>query len=236
MTLSLLNNCSVLSDFQLQVQILAIMMIGSAWHFMSNLTSDDQIHQLDRLCKETTEKLKLRRDLIISGITDVDKQNAIIDTAMEKKNTYELSPLEEESDNQKVTKFYSNIDDHVYNFTSATLTKDSKFLMESTTTESLDLKLNSVKLKFLNYLKTWKSIFKERQKNGLVNNNMIPKQLYSEVRSLVGLQLSSPGEVFAVGCNGVGLGGVDLFQDGEIRLGIDECENGNDFDDSDGEN
>ncbi|GME91055.1 unnamed protein product [Ambrosiozyma monospora] len=80
----------------------------SASHFKSNFTSEDQIQQLDKLCEEMTEKLKLRRDLIMSGITDIGEQDAIIDAAMQKKNIYQSNPLEEENGNQKVTK--SNID------------------------------------------------------------------------------------------------------------------------------
>ncbi|GME81091.1 unnamed protein product [Ambrosiozyma monospora] len=104
------------------------------------------------------------------------------------------------------------------------ITIDPKFLMESTTTQSLDLKINSVKWKFLNHLKTWKSISQECKKKGLEYHIQMPKQLYCDALSLVRLQLSSPGDVFDVGCNGVGIGGIDLFQDVEIGLKIDDSE------------
>ncbi|GME70383.1 unnamed protein product [Ambrosiozyma monospora] len=418
----------------------------SVWHFTSNFTSKDQIQQLEKLCKDTTEKLTLRRDLIMAGVTDVDEQNNIIDCTSEKKELYQSKPLEENPPDEKCSTPSFDIN-QVSNTTSATLVKgvfsktevgeltvtlstnkknliqsgfpkklhhpsvsgtstksfssnktalgninnivtddadapgyeecessgskpllnqqksqqqqqrassstseltpsinqsgaifesiktmlsspsdtpvstfhssskskntlpnsstssktsvstskstskpnsvslssqsprstkydfkidliynpktssrsnlppksikinpklqilnlqstspipitiDSEFLKESTTTQSLDLKINAMKWKFINYMKTWKSLSEECKKKGYANAMAISKQLHSDLSSLIELQLDSPGDSFGVGSNGVGLGGIDLFHEVEMNLEMEDREDGGNTDD-----
>ncbi|GME79825.1 unnamed protein product [Ambrosiozyma monospora] len=99
----------------------------SAWYFKSNFSSDEQVEQLEKLCSNITEKLQLKRDLIVAGVTDPSEQQAIMDdTGNDSKKIYQLESVQrqETTTNGTRSKAVKSKDKNVVeNVTAATLTK-----------------------------------------------------------------------------------------------------------------
>ncbi|GME83975.1 unnamed protein product [Ambrosiozyma monospora] len=98
---------------------------NSAWYFKSNFSSDEQVEQLEKLCADITEKLKLKRDLIVAGVTDPSEQQAIMeDSGTDEKKAYQLESVQHEERFTQSTRFVKPKDKNVVeNVTAATLTK-----------------------------------------------------------------------------------------------------------------
>ncbi|GME79489.1 unnamed protein product [Ambrosiozyma monospora] len=95
----------------------------SDWFFKSNVNSETQVKQIERLCQETTEVLKLKRDLISAGVTDVAEQDNIINSRPDSKKTSQLLSIQELRHTPKYNSTKFKGENFVENVTSATLVK-----------------------------------------------------------------------------------------------------------------
>ncbi|GME77376.1 unnamed protein product [Ambrosiozyma monospora] len=99
----------------------------SAWYFKSNFSSDEQVEHLEKLCSNITEKMQLKRDLIVSGVTDPSEQQVIIDeSGNDEKKIYQLESIQHQethSDSTRLKAFKSKDMNVMENVTAATLTK-----------------------------------------------------------------------------------------------------------------
>ncbi|GME81624.1 unnamed protein product [Ambrosiozyma monospora] len=120
--------------------------IESAWFFKSHFSSDEQIEQLEKLCADITEKLRLKRDLIVVGVTDPSEQQAIMENSgNEEKKINQLESVKHQEKvihNARLNRNRCEDKNVVKNVTAATLTKG---LFNKTESGVLDITLSTNK-------------------------------------------------------------------------------------------
>ncbi|GME76989.1 unnamed protein product [Ambrosiozyma monospora] len=115
----------------------------SAWFFKSHFSSAEQVQQLEKLCDNLTEKLKLKRDLIIAGITDPTQQELIIDDFdLDFKKTDQLQSVQHQERASGFKKTMCKDENTVKNFTAVKLVKG---LFKTTEVGELDITLTTTK-------------------------------------------------------------------------------------------
>ncbi|GME81047.1 unnamed protein product [Ambrosiozyma monospora] len=99
----------------------------STCFFKYHFSSDEQIEQLMKVYSDISKELKLKRYLIVAGVTDLSEQQAIMeDLSYNEKKIYQLESVQHDeplTESTRLKTVKANVRDVVKNVTAATLTK-----------------------------------------------------------------------------------------------------------------